>query len=232
MSNFNFIKKINKDLYSIIEEAEKLFRDEYYEQVMVQTRRYAENLCRDLLGDKVEADDTFDNIINKLKDNSFENTRLKEVVEDLYFIKKNGNEAAHSSNGKSDGEIALDCLERAFEISIFYSHMKAGFDETLDKTLFSEELLMTGKQTKKIKISDKYAEELEKEREEEKEKIIKTVKTSESTKKKKTKSKTVKKAFDEVENYQPEKTFPVVKLIFFALVLAMIALITLAILNK
>lgn len=232
MSNFIFLKKINNDLYKIISEAEQLFRDEYYEQVMVQVRRFAENLCKDLLGDKVNPDDTFDNMINKIKDNSFENNRLKEVVEDLYFIKKNGNQSAHSASSDKNGENALECMERAFEISIFYSHMKAGFDETLDKTMFSEELLVTGKQSKKINISEKYAEELEKEREEEKEKIIKTLKTSEPKKK----NKSSKKKKEEISyQYEPEensKTIPAVRIIFFALLFCTIVLITLSILKR
>jgi len=237
MDNFSFLKKINKDLYGIISEAEQLFRDEYYEQVMIQVRRFSENLCKDLLGDKISADDTFDNIINKLKDNSFENERMKEVVEDLYFIKKNGNASAHSSESNKNGEIALSCLERAFEISIFYSHIKIGFDEKLDKTLFSEELLMTGKQSKAITISEKYAEELEKEREEKTEKIIKTIKTSspKSNNKKQTKKKNTKnKKTVETIDFEPleAKGFPAVKLIFFILIACTLVLITLSILNK
>lgn len=231
MSNYIFLKKINNDLFKIISESEQLFRDGYYEQVMIQTRRFAENLCKDLLGDKVTQEDTFDNIINKIKDNSFENTRLQEVVEDLYFIKKNGNQSAHSASSDKNGETALDCLERAFEISIFYSHMKAGFDETLDKTMFSEELLVTGKQTKKINISGKYVEELEKEREEEKEKIIKTV--TSSGKKKKTK--TTKKTKEPISyQYEPEenaKSIPAVKIIFITLIVCTMILITLSIIK-
>ncbi len=49
MSNFLFLKKNSENLFNIISEAEKLFRDEYFEQTMMQTRRFAENICKDLL---------------------------------------------------------------------------------------------------------------------------------------------------------------------------------------
>ena len=42
MSNFNFLKRINENLFIIAYEAEKLFRDEYFEQCITQTRRLAE----------------------------------------------------------------------------------------------------------------------------------------------------------------------------------------------
>lgn len=38
MSNFEFLKQINKDLFKIAAEAEELFRDEYFEQSITQTR--------------------------------------------------------------------------------------------------------------------------------------------------------------------------------------------------
>ena len=85
MSNFLFLKKNNENLFNIISDAEKLFRDEYFEQTVVQIRRFAENLCKDLLGDKVLPDDTFDSMISKIKDNSFQNIRMKELADDLYF---------------------------------------------------------------------------------------------------------------------------------------------------
>lgn len=147
MSNFLFLKKNNEKLYNIIIEAECLFRDEYFEQCMVQIRRFAENLCRDLMEDKVLPEDNFDTMIEKIKDNSFDNIRMQELAQDLYFIKKQGNVSAHSSNATKDGELALDCLERAYEIAIFYHNTKFGYDKKLDKTVFSEELLMTGKKT-------------------------------------------------------------------------------------
>lgn len=161
MSNFLFLKKNNTKLFSIISEAENLFRDEYFEQSEVQVRRFAENLCRDLLQDKVSPEDTFDSMINKIKDNSFENTRMKEFSDDLYFLKKRGNASAHSSSAFQNGKLALECLERAFEIAIFYSNIKFGYNKSLDKEVFSEEMLMTGKKTAKKNLQAKYSRELE-----------------------------------------------------------------------
>lgn len=172
MSNFSFLKKNNENLFNIISEAENLFRDEYFEQSVVQVRRFAENLCRDLLQDKVLPDDTFDSMICKIKDNSFGNMRMKEFADDLYFLKKHGNNSAHSSSASKKegaaGKIALECLERAYEIAILYSNVKFGYSKKLDKMVFSEELLMTGKKTGKNSspklLKEKYSDELKKSR--------------------------------------------------------------------
>ena len=164
MSNFLFLKKNNENLFKIISEAEKLFRDEYFEQSVVQIRRFAENLCRDLLKDKVSPEDTFDSMINKIKDNSFGHIRMKELAEDLYFLKKHGNNSAHSLSASQNGKIALECLERAYEISVFYSNVKYGYNKKLDKTVFSEELLMTGKKSAPKLLKERYSVELKKTR--------------------------------------------------------------------
>lgn len=168
MSNFLFLKKNNENLFNIISEAENLFRDEYFEQSVVQIRRFAENLCKDLLQDKVLPDDTFDSMINKIKDNSFNNMRMKEFADDLYFLKKHGNSSAHSSSAGKNGKLALECLERAYEISILYSNVKYGYSKKLDKTVFSEELLMTGKNTGKKSspklLKEQYSDKLKKTR--------------------------------------------------------------------
>lgn len=160
MSNFLFLKKNNENLFNIISEAEKLFRDEYFEQAVIQTRRFAENICRDLLEGKVSPDETFDSMINRIKDKSFGQMRLKEFSDDLYFLKKHGNSSVHSSIACKDGKIALECLERAFEISVFYFNVKYGYSKKLDKSIFSEEILMTGKEASKKSLKEKYSEEL------------------------------------------------------------------------
>lgn len=168
MSNFLFLKKNNENLFNIISEAENLFRDEYFEQSVVQIRRFAENLCKDLLQNKLLPDDTFDSMICKIKDNSFGNIRMKELADDLYFLKKHGNNSVHSSSASQNGKLALECLERAYEISIFYSNVKYGANKKLDKAVFSEELLMTGKKTGKKSspklLKERYSSELTKSR--------------------------------------------------------------------
>lgn len=164
MSNFIFLKKNNENLFNIISEAEKLFRDEYFEQVIIQVRRFAENICKDLLQEKILPDETFDSMINRIKDKSFGDIRMKEFTDDLYFLKKHGNISAHSSVACKDGEIALECLERAYEISVFYSNVKYGYNKRLDKSVFSEEVLMTGQKTSPKQLKEKYSEELKKSR--------------------------------------------------------------------
>lgn len=164
MSNFIFLKKNNENLFNIISEAEKLFRDEYFEQVIIQVRRFAENICKDLLQEKILPDETFDSMINRIKDKSFGDIRMKEFTDDLYFLKKHGNISAHSSVACKDGEIALECLERAYEISVFYSNVKYGYNKRLDKSVFSEEVLMTGQKSSPKLLKEKYSEELKKSR--------------------------------------------------------------------
>ena len=209
MSNFLFLKKNNENLFNILAEAEKLFRDEYFEQAAVQTRRFAENVCKDLLKDKITPEDTFDSMISKIKDNSFGNMRMTEFADDLYFLKKQGNNSAHSSVATKDGKIALECMERAYEIAIFYTTIKYGYDKKLDKSVFSEEMLMTGQGTVKItsksvtkKVSektlkDKYSNSLKESRE--KTSKAKVVKMSDAkkrlSKKRQTKPSRAKKIF-------------------------------------
>jgi hypothetical protein len=165
MSNFLFLKKNNENLFNIISEAEKLFRDEYFEQAIIQTRRFAENICKDLLQEKILPDETFDSIINRIKDRSFGNMRMKEFTDDLYFLKKHGNTSAHSSKSSKNGELALECLERAYEISIFYSNVKYGYNKKLDESVFSEEVLMTGQKSSLKPLKEKYSDEIKKSRE-------------------------------------------------------------------
>ena len=44
MANFDFLKKIDSNLYEIITEAEKLYASEFFEQCMGQTRRFGEQM--------------------------------------------------------------------------------------------------------------------------------------------------------------------------------------------
>ena len=60
MSSFDFLQPIDKNLHDIICYAEKLYRDEYFEQCITQTRRFGENVCKQVLGDKRTTENTFD----------------------------------------------------------------------------------------------------------------------------------------------------------------------------
>ena len=48
MTNFDFLKKIDANLYEIIKEAEKLYTAEFFEQCMGQTRRFGEQMCKEI----------------------------------------------------------------------------------------------------------------------------------------------------------------------------------------
>ena len=92
MTNFQFLKSIDSDLYALARDAEKLYRDEYFEQCTIQTRRYAENICKKILEDKVIGEASFDEMLSYLSDRVRDNPSNKEFVEDLYFLKKAGNQ--------------------------------------------------------------------------------------------------------------------------------------------
>lgn len=155
MSNFKFLEKIDTDLYSLIAEAEKLYRDEYFEQSIVQTRRFGENICKSLLGERLIPDATFDENLAILNDIYTKNIRQREMISDLYFLKAQGNASAHGKKIKQDGNIALDCIKRAFELAINYA-LIVGNDTDVEKLEFSEDKLVLGEKKKKGKLKEKY----------------------------------------------------------------------------
>lgn len=155
MSNFEFIKEIDNDLYRLISDAEKLYRDEYFEQSIVQTRRFAENVCRSLLGERLVPDATFDECLATLQDLYTKNIRQREMISDLYFLKAQGNASAHGKKVKQDGNIALDCLKRAFELGINFAIINGASSKT-EKLEFSEETLVMGEKKKKSALKEKY----------------------------------------------------------------------------
>lgn len=155
MSNFDFLEKIDNNLYKIISDAEKLYRDEYFEQSIIQTRRFAENVCKSLLGDRLIPDSTFDECLATLQDMYTKNIRQKELIDDLYFLKAQGNASAHGSTVKQDGNIALDCIKRAFEVAINFA-ITNGAPKKIEKLEFSEEDLVLDNKKKKNTLKEKY----------------------------------------------------------------------------
>lgn len=209
MSNFNFIKNINKDLYSLASDAEKLFRDEYFEQCCTQTRRFAENVCKSMLQNFEISHSSFDDMLNFLKDNSQNTVREKEFIDDLYFLKRAGNSSVHSSKVKQDGNLALECLQRSFEIAINYVY-KTTANESVLKLRYDMELLATGKKSKKS-LSEKYTER--KEKETKKLKPEKTEKKSSETKKQTRKKEQTK----HIKSTKPALTIPFWKMLLIAI---------------
>ncbi len=155
MSNFEFLKKVDKDLFGIASDAEKLYRDEYFEQCMTQTRRFAEIVTQNMLKNTNSVNSTFDEMLNCLKDKAKGNPREKEFIDDLYFLKQNGNKSVHSKKVKQDGMIALECLQRAFEVAINYFVSIMGEDKKILGLNFDIDLLLTGKKSQKT-LSEKY----------------------------------------------------------------------------
>lgn len=159
-TNFDFLKKVDKNLFEIVAEAEKLYRDEYFEQSMVQTRRFGEHVCKKVLGKNRTTEETFDEMLATLNDCSFGNIEEKEFINDLYFLKKHGNSAVHSGSVKKDGIEALECLKRAFEVAISYCIYNRKANPKIMRLSYDTELLVTGEKTKKL--SDRYKEAKEK----------------------------------------------------------------------
>ena len=154
MTNFDFLKKIDFNLYEIISEAEKLYTAEFFEQCMGQTRRFGEQMCKSILADRRQYDGSFDDMIATLKDQAT-SIPEKEFVNDLYFLKKQGNVSVHSSTVKKDGVTALECLQRAFEAAINYVVFYKKESKSILKKQYDIELLMTGK-IGKNSLSEKY----------------------------------------------------------------------------
>lgn len=156
-TNFDFLKKVDTNLFEIISEAEKLYRDEYFEQCMGQTRRFGENVCKKVLGANRTTEKTFDDMLATLKDCSTGEDVEKEFIDDLHFLKKHGNNAVHSSSVKKDGMEALECLQRAFEVAINYSVYNRSASSNILKLRYDTELLVTGKKKEKS-LAEKYTE--------------------------------------------------------------------------
>ena len=49
-SNFDFLKTTDRKLFEMIETAEQLYRDEYFDQCIVQILKFAENIFKKILG--------------------------------------------------------------------------------------------------------------------------------------------------------------------------------------
>ncbi len=150
-SNFDFLKKIDKELFSIVEDGEKLFRDEYFNQSVVQFRIYAEKMAKNILK-PISSEYTFDTILNILKD-KIKTEREKEFIEDLFFIKQQGNKCAHGED--ISALETLEVIKRAFEAGINYAWAKKK-DENIDKLTFDETLLIAQAPKQEEKMIDKY----------------------------------------------------------------------------
>lgn len=173
--NFQFLSKIDKNLFGIANNAEQLYCDEYFEQCMVQTRRFAENVCRNITDGEFSKEESFDQILATLKDRMSDTIGGREFINDLYFLKKAGNQSAHSAILENDGIKALECLQRAFEVAINYAMLKNSPDKEILSLQYDEKLLITGKRSKEKTLQQKFVEEVQKE--EKKSKTKKAAKT-------------------------------------------------------
>ena len=187
MSNFKFLKSVDKNLYEIITEAEKLYRDEYFEQSITQTRRFGEIVCKNVLGSARTNEKTFDDMLATLKDRVSNAIQEKEFIEDLYFLKREGNASVHASCVKKNAITALECLQRAFEISINYTVYYKKMNSKLLKQRFDTELLITGEKSQKT-LKERYKEEKQKSDNSSSKKIKKTTSKKKTTKDVKRKS--------------------------------------------
>ena len=156
-TNFDYLIETDNNLYQIMSDAERLYRGEVFEQCMGQTRRFGEHLCRNVLGSLRTNEVTFDEMLATLKDKSGGNDEEKEFIDDLYFLKKQGNISVHSGEVTKNGTMALECLQRAFEAGLNYAVYKKNANPELLKLQYDVELLVTGNPSKKT-LSEKYTE--------------------------------------------------------------------------
>ena len=188
---------------------------------MGQTRRFGEHVCKDVLGNRRTTEETFDDMLATLKDKSKGNPQEKEFLDDLYFLKKNGNKSVHGATVKKDGLVALECLQRAFEVAISYSVFKNGPSDKLMRLQYDTELMLTGKKNKSL--SERYSQAK-----------IKAQKTkSFEEKPKKSVNKTTNKKQAKKYKVQKEKTskislFWIIMLIAFTMSLTTIGLLMLS----
>lgn len=150
-NNFEFLEDIDKELYNAIEDAQKLYRDEYFNQCAVQLRVFAEKMAKRVLG-STSLNLTFDDTLNCLKD-KIKSESEREFIDDLFFIKKQGNKCAHGEDVTPSE--ALEAVQRAFEATINYAYSRKK-DENLLKLQFDTTLLVTGQKQQEIKLVDKY----------------------------------------------------------------------------
>ncbi len=176
-TNFDFLIKIDKNLSDIIIDAERLYRGDFFDQCIGQTRRYAERICRDVLGENRTSEITFDEMLATLKDKSNGLEEEKEFIDDLYFLKKQGNLSVHGAKVEKNATMALECLQRAFEVGLNYAVFYKKAPQKLLQLHYDAELLITGEPSKKS-LSEKYLEAKEQ-----------ATKTSPKPKKKTTKNK-------------------------------------------
>lgn len=191
MGNFNFLEKSNPNIYELCETAEKLFRDEYFDQCITQTRKVAEAMTKEILQSKADNNDSFDDMIYKLKVISKDTMREQEFISDMYFLKKCGNKATHSDKTYNDEKTALECLEHLFEATINFAYNQKK-DDTLNRLIFDEKLLMTGEKNKsleeeykkRLQEQNQREKEAEKQSKEERKKELKNRRRSENLQKK------------------------------------------------
>lgn len=158
ISNFDFIKSKDTKLFKILNDAERLYRDGYFEQCTIQTRKFGEYICKNTLGVRRTTEETFDEILATLKDIMYNSPEDKEFIDDMYFLKKMGNLSAHGSASEIDSMTALECLKRAFEITIQYALKNKLANKRVLNLHFSVEVLMTGKKPKNM---EKFQEAIE-----------------------------------------------------------------------
>ena len=157
-SNFQFLKKIDNNLFDIINDAEKLYKDEYFEQCMAQTRRFGEQICKNMMKQNNCETGSFDEMLATLKDQSQGSAQEKEFIDDLFFLKKTGNDAVHAGKVKHEATTALECLKRSFETALTYCVYNQGAPANILKLNYDVEMLITDKKSKKS-LKEKYEEE-------------------------------------------------------------------------
>ena len=140
-------KYIDIDAYASCIAYRELFKLKGIEAISVSTSKLNESITEQILECKQSLD-------------SYQESEEQEFITDLYFLKKHGNNAVHSSSVKKDGIEALECLKRAFEIAISYCVYYKGKCTDILKLQYDTELMLTGQKNKSL--AERYTEAKEK----------------------------------------------------------------------
>jgi hypothetical protein len=152
MNNFEFLKSVDKNLYEIISDAEELYRDEYFEQCIGQTRRFGENVCKNVLGSARTTEKTFDDMLATLKDKSKE--EKYQIIVTRAEAKKKVIQTCPDTTSSREWIIFSILLFLAFSLGIVLGYLVCKKD--IIKKIFQK------RKDKKIKEEEKKAKEEEK----------------------------------------------------------------------
>ncbi|BDR57772.1 Eco57I restriction-modification methylase domain-containing protein [Xylocopilactobacillus apicola] len=136
-SNFEFLQNnlYTQAYYDTAHDAEDLYADGKFSNEFESIRKVAENVASEILDQEfVEVDDrsTFNDRLRQIKER---NLASKEVLDDFYYLKQSGNEAAHTLK-KASKEDGYKGLQKMYHILVWF--VRTYYDPELKVNKFVE----------------------------------------------------------------------------------------------